>query len=459
MIVHTPWKPGKAELARRERIRRRLRGIVYRLFHHHNENESGDINIDIGMGFDTDIKLPTLKHNESETEYYERLLKLVLGNVWDRHKNNNSIDINWNPTKEEMDQWDEKVLEITQKVEYEAMTKLRDQQPQDIATRLTNHPQQFNIIQAGLDRNGCEAKQYKESLPPFLFAASEGNLDFLKETIQHCINKNKDINDKFNMNKEIMKIIEERDRNHSIAEHWAAGGGHLDCLKYIFAVRDQYLADQLIISSQAKTKRKRDGKTCLHFAARNGHDHVIDFLLRNHKPDNDYPMKQNYEVDVESNDGTTPLHLACYGGHVSTIRMLITKYNADFLKINEWGCGVGHWIAMSVQSDSNQVLESIQFLKQYISKYNENNVSGDKLTTFAMFGLTQKQGHSAVHKAAQKLNRSVIEWLMNEAKTNWTSKQIQDAGLMDQGGNKPNGIWMAMGGDQDFALLMRELGW
>jgi hypothetical protein len=86
-------------------------------------------------------------------------------------------------------------------------------------------------------------------------------------------------------------------------------------------------------------------------------------------------------------------------------------------------------------------------------------VKVEKKTTFTLFGLVQKQGHSAVHKAAQKLNHVVIEWLVKEARENWTLEQIQQAGKSDVGGNIPSGIWIAMGGDEKISKLMQEFGW
>jgi hypothetical protein len=51
-----------------------------------------------------------------------------------------------------------------------------------------------------------------ESLPPFLAAAAEGDVESLKRYIGKY---------------DIDYLITCRDRNGSTAEHWAAGGGHV----------------------------------------------------------------------------------------------------------------------------------------------------------------------------------------------------------------------------------------
>ena len=156
-------------------------------------------------------------------------------------------------------------------------------------------------------------------------------------------------------------------------------------------------------------------------------------------------------MDLPSGDGTTPLHLACYGGHLTTIQLLVDTYNADLDRVNEWGCGVGHWTAMSIHSEPSTVVKVLDYLSKH---------TGTNRRSFDVFGTVQKQGHSAVHKASQKLNKHVIEWLAKEAKTEWTTSQREKAGLPDAGRNTPSDIWCLCGGDESFAEWMRDsCGW
>ena len=49
--------------------------------------------------------------------------------------------------------------------------------------------------------------------------------------------------------------------------------------------------------------KEKDGRTAMHWAARNGKIEVMDYFL-----------KSGVDVNVFTKDGTTPLMLACYGG-------------------------------------------------------------------------------------------------------------------------------------------------
>lgn len=201
-------------------------------------------------------------------------------------------------------------------------------------------------------------------------------------------------------------------------------------------------------------RRKRDGKTALHYAARNGHNNIIDYLLDSNtdrnNPNDPNSIGKITNVDIPSGDGTTPLHLACYGGNLHTIKHLIENFKANPCVVNEWGCGVGHWIAISKHSDPAEINRVLDYTKEDIST----------MTTFDIYGTAQKQGHTAVHKAAQKLNKTVIRWLVLEAKCNWTDEQKKIAGAMDSGGNRPSDIWFLMGGDDEFMEWMKtECSW
>ena len=85
---------------------------------------------------------------------------------------------------------------------------------------------------------------------------------------------------------------------------------------------------------------------------------------------------QNIDVDVTSGDGTIPLHLACYGGHLSAIKKLILVYGANRYKMNDWGYGVDHWLAMSISKNLDYLIESccwIQSMESVVIKSSNNN--------------------------------------------------------------------------------------
>jgi hypothetical protein len=63
---------------------------------------------------------------------------------------------------------------------------------------------------------------------------------------------------------------------------------------------------------QMSRTRRRDGKTCLHYSAREqGHLDGVKFLVEE-------------QVIDEYRDGTTPFHMACFGGHCG-VNFLLAK--------------------------------------------------------------------------------------------------------------------------------------
>lgn len=447
--VHTPWRPGKAELVRRERLRRRIQKYVHETFaKKEDDDEEGNhssskglLDVSQGAAFKDEILsiVPHVNDSETREEYRDRLLKHYLGEqIWDRDGKQKSIV--YDPTKEEEVQWSHRLLELAKEVEENHVSKSCLLSNHDDDKNHSKAKTDTNFIEAGYDRNGKKSQSYKESLPPFLKAASDGNLELIKTMVKDAKEKPVTCPSK----DPVMELLDTRDRNGSTAEHWAAGNGHLDCLKYLFHLSAEYGASSKEVPfpphHSNKRRRKRDGKTSLHYAARNGHTHIVRYLL-------DSSLSQ---VDVESGDGTTPLHLACYGGHLETIRYLMEERNADMYKTNEWDCGIGHWIAMSIQQDDKAIISILNYVKTL--------VRGD---LFVIFGRAQKQGHTSVHKAAQKFNQTFIQWLAMEVKdSHWTKEQIDKAGRRDDGGHKPSDIWLHMGGSEEFHIWMKDqCGW
>lgn len=403
--VHKPWKPLKAELARRERIRRKCSGIVHR--------------IKQGKTTDSDRNDPLYRKLPNEIDWslwdtqtlLNALLRNVLGNVWDR--DSKSRPICYDPTPKEVAEWGETVIQIARDLEAQS---------------------EKEELNTGVDRFGNVVKSYEQSLPPLLIAAKDGQLQVLKEFVNKAREQSQGIPDE-----NVQKLVKSVDRNGSNAFHWAAGGGHLDCLKYLFSLTPMTSPTSF---ESSVTHRRRDGKTCMHYAARNGQNHIIDYLVKEKSAQIDM-------VNLMSGDGTTPLHLACFGGHLKTVQHLIEVHGANRFIVNEWGCGIGHWVAMTIQKDEAEVISILNYLRESHSH-----------SSFDLFGLVQKQGHSSLHKAAQKLNKTVLKWLIQEAKQNWTEDQRSIAGSKDVGGNTPVSIWRKMGGDEEFGdWLEIECSW
>jgi ankyrin repeat protein len=353
--VHTPWKPGRVELKRRRAEEHRKR----------NGAKRRKVELNDSLIYDEEVA-----DNEGKGE-------------------------TWEPTQQEIDDWDARVLTILAELEKDA---------------------DATMLRPGLDRNGNKSQEYLESLPEFLQAASNDDLNTLQDMVHSA--KRKD---------ELADLLDVRDRHLSTATHWAAGSGHLDCLRYLVELQGECPAGPDKIQHQKP--RRRDGKTCLHYAARNGHLDCIQYLVED----------QRHPVDEPSGDGTTPLHLACFGGQLDAVRYLI-RHGADLAKTNDWGCGAAHWVALTRSSTSSS--DAVDLCKYLYARG-------------ASFVQVQRQGHSALHKAAQRQNREVIEWMMQVY-----GRDCSCAGLPDQGGHTPSEIWLSAGGDAEFGQLMKEqYGW
>ena len=436
---HTPWNPGKGELARRERLRRRIDGFVYRTFHK-KEQDGSSTSTSTRNGHGNNIQIdevlgdvPIVQEAETRISYKERLLKHYLGNAcWDR--DGKKRPTSYTPDEEEIQQWSMKLIQITQELEYSCHQE-EAEATSNKRQKSSETEESMHVLKPGFDRHGNESKSYKESLPPFIKAASDGDLELLQQLVQDATCK--------------LELLETKDRNGSTAEHWSAGNGHLKCLHYLMTLSTDLLSDENSNSNISSRdaisnnkRRKRDGKTSLHYASRNGHTAVIQYLL------NSAHSHSKPDIDVISGDGTTPLHMAFFGGHLEAIQCLVEN-KADIYKQNEWECGIGHWIALSIQSDHDCLVQILNYMKGLV----------DGGSTFELFGVVQKQGHSAVHKAAQKRNKVVIKWLADEA-SSWAPEQRDIAGGKDACGNKPSDIWVQMGGDECYSKwLKEECGW
>lgn len=375
--VHTPWKPGMIE-------RRKRRRLAERKAHEQRRHRSTCTTED-------ETASKTIEENLVET---------------------------WEPSSQEINAWEKTVLQIVGEL---------DAQSQDYRDEATTSTQ---FVRPGLDRRGIQGQEYRESLPPFLQAAANGNLEKLNSMVA-AMNGNPE-----KPNEAVITLLDTRDRNLSLAEHWAAGSGHLHCLQYLFRLRQEceesptnHEKSVLLITSKV---RRRDGKTCLHYAARNGHMDCVRYLVEDCK----------YAVDEASGDSTTPFHMACFGGHKVVAEYLLQQ-GANLCATNDWGCTAAHWVALTSNTEKQQVREFCGMLQRY-------GVS---------FVKRQKQGHSALHKAAQKRNCTVIEWMgqtKEEGGAGLTADERLQAGQPDDGGHTAHEIWISFGGCEEFAKRMKE---
>jgi len=118
-----------------------------------------------------------------------------------------------------------------------------------------------------------------------------------------------------------------RDKNGSTLLHYAAGCGEnkkaLDICRHLLNTID------------VDCRSENNGRTPLHWAARNGHTHVCELLI-----------EHGAAVDSLAKGQVTPLQLAVWQCHLSTSKYLV-KRGANPHFPNAWGCVIGHWLGKS----------------------------------------------------------------------------------------------------------------
>eukprot|EP00435_Cladocopium_sp_Y103_P037965 s2676_g10.t1 len=159
----------------------------------------------------------------------------------------------------------------------------------------------------------------------------------------------------------------QQDRHGSSAVDWAAGNGHLECVKLLLPYTDGL---QLC---------RRDGRGPLHWACRHGRLDMARFLLQQHLGG----------AEQRAADGTTPLMLACFGGHTEVADYLLSA-RADLAAQNSYDCDAGHFAALGGS------VAACAFLLE----------KGLSLTR------PQSSGHTALHKAAERGQLPLAKWLV-----------------------------------------------
>lgn len=175
--------------------------------------------------------------------------------------------------------------------------------------------------------------------------------------------------------------LRERDRNGSNALLWAAGGGHLDAVRF--------LVERCGVDARSATQKGRRGyagRNALHWAARNGHVRVAEYLVGTGR----------LGKDDATDDGTTAFHWAAWQGRADVLAWLAGDEGGgpcDVRRKNAYGCDAALWCAQG--SGGVATCEALERLGVDFQGRNEN-------------------GHTALHKAAQRGKADVVRWLLEK---------------------------------------------
>ncbi|RYP78372.1 hypothetical protein DL771_000557 [Monosporascus sp. 5C6A] len=173
---------------------------------------------------------------------------------------------------------------------------------------------EISMVQTLLRRGAEPNVQGRDGVAPLHCAAMSGNVDAVRTLI------------------ETGATLDVLDASGNTPLHWAAYKGHEDVVKYLQQDANKKLRDnngrtalhlaaiagikeavKLLIGVGAdKEAKDRVGVTPLHYAAENGHEAVVRFLV----------IEAGADKKAKDNNGRTPLHYAAEYGYEAVIRLL-----------------------------------------------------------------------------------------------------------------------------------------
>lgn len=187
-----------------------------------------------------------------------------------------------------------------------------------------------------------------------LEAAADGNLDFLAQVSD-------------------ADLHQARCLSGCTALHWAAGCNQVDTVRALIQHR--------LLDVDVAASRKARGRTPLHYACRNGCRVVVKLLIETFGAD----------PNVKAKHGVTPFQLAVWRNNADICRYLVSSHDVDPSQVNNFDCGAMHWLGIAPidRAGSDEDGMALIPLASWL-------VSQIDLKLYAR----QRQGHSALHKAA-----------------------------------------------------------
>jgi len=279
-------------------------------------------------------------------------------------------------------------------------------------------------ISVGEDAAEKEIRCFVSSSP--MECIREGNLDRLQEAVQKSYQPSTAF-----------------DAKGATPLMWAAGGGHLDICKYLI---EDCGCDPC---QPQKGKRSFCGRTALHWAARNGHIDVVRYLLSLTKEDPErtmLPIPIHKLLEAKTQDGTTAFGWACWQRHLD-VMVCLYEHGCDIHALNSFGCSPVLWCSQGARGDG---LTALQWL----------------CDRGCNMKLVNHNGHGVLHKAAQRGQTNVAEWLVGkECKSLFDTRSTNDESATntflamigpDVEGYCPSDL-AGMEGHQDFAEWLAKI--
>ena len=198
------------------------------------------------------------------------------------------------------------------------------------------------------------------------------------------------------------------------AVHWAAGKNAVAALKHLILDRKLFAAD-------IKAIKKSHGRTPLHYSCRNGCLEATGFLVE----------QCQAETNPKAKHGVTPFQLAVWQNQLPTCKYLVNECNVSPNQVNDFDCGAIHWLGICPTNRAN-CLSSSSSEKAGDEDGSENGIDLLPLAGWLSdqpgmdFQAKQRQGHTALHKAAWGGHLALCEYL--RTKHNLWDDSIDDAG-------------------------------
>jgi ankyrin repeat protein len=180
------------------------------------------------------------------------------------------------------------------------------------------------------------------------------------------------------------------------ALHWAAGSNQQATVEYLVLERG--------IPVDLPAVKKSRGRTALHYACRNGHLETVRWLVET----------GGANPDARAKHAVSPFQLAVWQNRFEICQWLVEDCHVDPSQLNDFACGAVHWIGLYPRKEDE---ESVDLIPMATWLDSQPGVT---------FRLTQRQGHSPLHKAAWGGHLSLIQYL-HQHQDLWDDSQ-DDAG-------------------------------